>query len=59
MDQGVISGMKRLYRGRLLQKLVEEGNDLKTFSKTVSLLDAIYEVAHAWDSIKPTTISKS
>ena len=59
MDQGVISAMKRLYRGRLLQKLVEEGNDLKTFSKTVTLLDAIYEVAHAWDSIKPTTISKS
>lgn len=33
MDQGVISALKRNYRSILLQKRIEEGNDLKTFLK--------------------------
>uniref|UniRef100_H3AS01 HTH CENPB-type domain-containing protein n=1 Tax=Latimeria chalumnae TaxID=7897 RepID=H3AS01_LATCH len=57
MDQGVIATMKRHYRAGILQK--HEGNDLKTFWKKLTVLDAIYEVSRAWNMVKPVTISRS
>lgn len=59
MDQGVISALKRNYRSILLQKRIEEGNDLKTFWKDFTILDAIYEIQSAWESTKPLTIIRS
>ncbi|XP_064421026.1 jerky protein homolog-like [Latimeria chalumnae] len=59
MDQGVIATMKRHYRAGILQKHVDEGNDLKTFWKKLMVLDAIYEVSRARNMVKPVTISRS
>lgn len=59
MDQGVIAAMKKVYRGNLLQKHIDEGSNLKMFLKQFTVLDAIYGVAKAWEMVKPTTISKS
>ena len=59
MDQGVIASVKRNYWSSILRKFIEEGNDLKTFFKGLSVLDAIYETAAAWDKVKPTTMTKS
>lgn len=59
MDQGVISALKRNYRSALLQKRIEEGNDLKSFWKDFTILDAIYEVNSAWGNTKSTTIVRS
>jgi hypothetical protein len=49
MDQGVIAAMKKQYRRSILQRHIDEGNDLKTFMKSITILHAIYEVAKAWD----------
>lgn len=59
MDQGVIATMKRMYRKKLLLSKIEEGCDLKEFWKSYSILDSIYDIAAAWDYIKPSTIVKS
>lgn len=59
MDQGVIASLKRNYRSSVLRKFIEEGNDLKTFFKNFSVLDAIYEAAAAWDKVKPSTLIRS
>ncbi|XP_050516600.1 jerky protein homolog-like [Diabrotica virgifera virgifera] len=59
MDQGVISSLKRNYRSAILQKRIEEGNDLKSFWKDFTILDAIYEVRSVWEKTKPLTIVRS
>lgn len=59
LDQGVIATMKRNYRAGLLQNNLEEGNDLKSFWKKLTLLDALYEIAMAWNLVKPVTISRA
>jgi hypothetical protein len=59
LDQGVIAAMKRNYRAGLLQNNLEEGNDLKSFWKKLTLLDALYEIAMAWNLVKPATISRA
>ncbi|XP_041512663.1 jerky protein homolog-like [Microtus oregoni] len=59
LNQGVIATMKRNYRAGLLQNNLEEGNDLKSFWKKLTLLDALYEIAMAWNLVKPTTISRA
>uniref|UniRef100_G1Q473 JRK like n=1 Tax=Myotis lucifugus TaxID=59463 RepID=G1Q473_MYOLU len=46
-------------RAGLLQSNLEEGNDLKSFWKKLTLLDALYEVAMAWNLVKPVTISRA
>uniref|UniRef100_G3U0I3 JRK like n=1 Tax=Loxodonta africana TaxID=9785 RepID=G3U0I3_LOXAF len=46
-------------RAGLLQNNLEEGNDLKSFWKKLTLLDALYEVAMAWNLVKPVTISRA
>lgn len=59
LGQGVIATMKRNYRAGLLHNNLEEGNDLKSFWKKLTLLDALYEVAMAWNLVKPVTISRA
>ena len=44
------------YRTKLLQKRIEEGDDLKTFLKDYIILDSIYDVNSAWES---STLVKS
>uniref|UniRef100_M3YLK3 JRK like n=1 Tax=Mustela putorius furo TaxID=9669 RepID=M3YLK3_MUSPF len=46
-------------RAGLLQNNLEEGNDLKSFWKKLTLLDALYEIAMAWNLVKPITISRA
>lgn len=59
MDQGVIAGVKKSYRTSVLRKLIEEENDLKSFLKNFTILDAIYECASVWEKVKKTTLVKS
>lgn len=59
MDQGVLACVKRNYRTTVLRTFIEEGNDLKTFFKNFSILDAIYECAAAWDKVRNSTLTKS
>lgn len=60
MDQGVIRNIKTIYRRNLLLKLVEEGyNNLLSFWKNLTVLDAIYYVEDAWRSVKSSTVKKS
>lgn len=58
-DQGVIATMKRNYRLGLLQNNLEEGNDLRLYWKRLTLLDALYEIAVSWNSVKPVTITRA
>ncbi|XP_037360093.1 jerky protein homolog-like [Talpa occidentalis] len=58
-DQGVVAAMKRNYRAGLLQNNLDEGNDLKSFWKKLTLLDALYEVAVAWSRVPPAAISRA
>jgi hypothetical protein len=53
MDQGVISSMKHNYRSNLLQKHIDEDNDLKRFWKQFTVFNAIYDTALAWNMVKP------
>lgn len=59
MDQGVIASFKKMYRTDVLRKLIEEENDLKTFLKKFTILDAIYESASAWEKVKKTTLIRA
>ncbi|KAF8771321.1 Jerky protein homolog-like like protein [Argiope bruennichi] len=59
MDQGIIATMKRTYRTKLLMTKIEEGYDLKEFWKHYTILDSIYDIASAWDLVKPSTLIKS
>ncbi|KAF8781423.1 Jerky protein homolog-like like protein [Argiope bruennichi] len=59
MDQGVIATMKRTYQTKLLMTKIEEGYDLKEFWKHYTILDSIYDIASAWESVKPSTLIKS
>lgn len=59
MDQGVIASMKRQYRTKLLMTKIEEGCDLKQFWKEYTILDSIYDIASAWESVKQLTLIKS
>ncbi|GBM98835.1 Jerky -like [Araneus ventricosus] len=58
MDQGVIRNLKKIYSRNLLLKLVEEGyDDLRSFWKNLTVLDAIDDVA--WKLVKSSMVKKS
>lgn len=52
MDQGVIAGLKKVYKTSVLRKLIEEENDLKSFLKNFTILDTIYECASFWEKVE-------
>lgn len=58
MDQGVIAAMKVRYRSGLLKMLVDE-DDLITFWKKLTVLDAIHGIFKAWADVKPQTLVRS
>jgi hypothetical protein len=47
----MISMMRKLYRRSLLQKNIDEGNELRVFLKKVTALDATYEVSKSWNKL--------
>lgn len=51
-DQDVIAGLKKVYKTSVLRKLFEEKNDLKSFLKNFTILDAIYECASVLKKVK-------
>lgn len=61
MDQGVLENIKRVYRRKLLSKMIEEEGELNVISllKSVNVKDVIYMVADAWDHVTEETIKKS
>ncbi|KAK9720951.1 DDE superfamily endonuclease [Popillia japonica] len=54
MDQGVIQNFKYFHRASFLQGLIN--SDLR---KRFNIKDAIFEMALAWNKVKPTTLQKS
>lgn len=52
IDQGVIAGLKKVYKTSVLRKLIEEEHDLKSFLKNLTILDAIYKCASVWEKVK-------
>ena len=56
-DQGIISAVKRQYRRRLMQHLLEvEGADIPQALKTVTLKLAMELFGYAWDSLSASSI---
>ena len=61
MDQGIIETTKRSYRKQLLRSIIAEGNEDKSLAqcfKAVTLKDALYFAASAWDSVTESAIAK-
>ncbi|GBM35983.1 hypothetical protein AVEN_78082-1 [Araneus ventricosus] len=60
MDKSVIRNLKTIYSKNLLLKLVQEGyDDLRSFWKNLSVLNAICYVDAAWKLVKSSTVKKS
>ena len=62
MDQGVIEWLKRRYRRKYVGSLLEKseaGFTLFEAMKSLSIKDAIYTVAAAWDEISQSTLQKA
>lgn len=62
MDQGVLECLKKKYRRRLLQSLLQatEGeNTIMDFLKTVNVKDVVYWLADSWNEVKQETLNKS
>lgn len=59
MDQGIIEAMKKLYRKKMIQKmLICMGDDGKGELPVFHVLDAINMIKSAWDEIEVATIMK-
>ena len=56
LDQGIIANFKLKYRQDLVQGVIEDGSDIPSFLKKVTIKDAFYHAATAWDNVLPTTI---
>jgi hypothetical protein len=63
MDQGVLETLKRLYKKKLLMRLVieeeENGTGVIVFLKTVNMKVVVDMISESWNEIKATTLSKS
>ncbi|XP_066957912.1 tigger transposable element-derived protein 1-like [Macrobrachium rosenbergii] len=64
MDQGVIANFKAYYLRRTIHSALRavEGNKeltLKQFWKGYNIADAVKNIAHAWDEVKVTTLTKA
>ncbi|XP_046582652.1 tigger transposable element-derived protein 4-like [Haliotis rubra] len=55
MDQGVINKLKVHYRNAALDRYIEAINDSKQC--VITVLDAMRMLRHAWQKVKPVTIS--
>ena len=64
MDQGILETTKRIYRKNLIWKIISSSDSDDTtkgivdFIKSLTLKDAVYMSAAAWDVVKASTISK-
>lgn len=62
MDQGVLELLKRLYRRKLLEKLVlrnDEGISIKDFAKSINMLQVCNLISKSWSEITPKTLRLS
>ena len=62
MDQGVLETLKRLYKKKLLRRLVieeENGTGIIAFLKTVNMKVVVDMISESWNEIKATTLRKS
>lgn len=62
MDQGVLEAMKKKYRRRLLQSMLQatEGEvTINDFLKKTTMKDVVYWVAESWHEVKADTINRS
>lgn len=62
LDQGVLETLKRNYRKKLLQFLIQnldEGNTVTEALKKITVKDAVIWSSMAWDEVKKSTLQKS
>ena len=64
MDQGAIETLKRLYKRKLLGKIIdstndeEEPKDIPTLNE-ITIKDVIYMTAASWDEVKLSALNKA
>ena len=56
LNQGIIASLKLLYRRQLIKKMLEDEREVQVYLKSITLKDALFMAADAWDAVKPTTI---
>lgn len=63
MDQGVLESLKRRYRRKLLNSILEKLDDanesLLNALKSINMKDVIYMIARSWEELPQSTIIKS
>lgn len=61
MDQGVIESLKRRYRKKFLQQLLNEDDDheLLSYWKTYNMKDVVNNVADSWSEMQAETLSRA
>ena len=57
LDQGIISFFKRVYWKELMQDILEQDASITAFLKDLSLKDAMYLLARAWDPVSAQSIN--
>lgn len=58
MDQNVLRLTKLYYRNSLLSSVIATGQSIGIALKKLTLKDAMFHLAHAWDKLDSTVISK-
>lgn len=59
MDQGIIANFKLFYRGLILKHVLSKMDGVSSaseLSKSINVLEALYFIKKAWDSVTPNTI---
>ena len=56
LDQGIMANLKLLYRRQLIKKMLQDEREVEVYLKSITVKDALFMAADAWDAVKPTTI---
>jgi len=56
LDQGIIATVKRHYRAALIRAVIAENVSIVDFLKAMTVKDACYQVAAAWEKVTPEGI---
>ena len=58
IDQGIIQNLKMIYLKNFMRELVNAEGSLTEFQSTISIKNAMYGLASAWNAVKPQTLRR-